>query len=208
MSSLSDRIAQLKRRASEVASQITALADRRKEYSFAAASGDAKAKKAIADADYEAENLRREAATVSDAIEIGEALEKQRLLDAEAEALRSRAHAGYKAARAVASLNLELDQELVRLREMFERRAILLKALGDTSAVDSSLVVRLSNRANATSAAQLAGLSKFINLEMTPTASQRSLASSNEILLRIGSEPPSDGTGKPNGKGNNKGKAA
>jgi hypothetical protein len=187
--------------------QITALSDRRKEYSFAAASGDAKAKKAIADTDFQADALKKEQATVADAIEIGEALEKQRLLDAEAEALRSRAHAGYKAARAVCTINLELDQELSRLREMFERRAILLKALGDTSAVDSSLVVRLANRANATSAAQLAGLAKFINLEMTPTASQRPLASANEILLRIGSEPPSDGA-KPNGKSNNKGKAA
>jgi hypothetical protein len=199
MSSLSDRIAQLKRRASEVASQITALADRRRSYSFAASEGDAKARKSIGDIDFETDALKREAATVSDAIEIGEALEHQRLLDAEAEARREREIAAYKAARAVASLNLELDQELVRLREMFERRAALLKALGNSGTVDLGLITRLSHKSGATASAQLAGLSKYLALEMTPTSAMRPLATSNELLLKIGVEPPS-GNGKDNGK--------
>jgi hypothetical protein len=61
----------LRERAAEFASQIGALADKRKSYSLAASEGDARAKKAIADADYEADALRREAATVNSAIELG-----------------------------------------------------------------------------------------------------------------------------------------
>jgi hypothetical protein len=199
VASYADKISEFNKRIADIAAKLTSLGDRRKSYSLAAASGDARALKQVGEVDWELDALRKEQQTVASAIETAQALEKQHELDAEAELQRAREGAAYQAARAIASLNLELDQELVRLRGAFERRAILLKALGETGAVDAALVMRLHHKSLATSAAQLVGLSRFLNLEMTPTASQRPLASSNEMLLRIGSEPPSDG----NGKGNN-----
>ena len=199
MASYSDKIEEFHRRISDIAAKLTGLADKRRSYSLAAASGDPRALKQVGEVDWELDALRKEQQTINSAIETATALEKQHELDAEAEARRAREGAAYKAARAVCTINLELDQELIRLREAFERRAVLLKALGDTNAVDLGLIARLSNRSNATSAAQLAGLNRFLNLEMTPTASMRPLATSNELLLRIGSEPPSSNgkNGKP-----------
>jgi hypothetical protein len=198
VASYADKISEFNKRISDIAAKLAGLSDRRKSYAYAAATGDAKARKAIGDVDFEEASLLKEQQTINSAIETAQALEKQHELDAEAEARRAREIEAYKAARAVASLNLELDQELVRLREAFERRAILLKALGDTGAVDPTLVMRLHHKSLATSAAQLVGLSRFLNLEMTPTASQRPLASSNEMLLRIGT--PSDNGNGSNGK--------
>jgi hypothetical protein len=186
----------LKKRAAEVASQIGALADRRKEYSLAASEGDARAKKVIADADYERDALLKEAATVADALEIGEALARQQVLDAADAQRREQAIEAYKAARGVVTLNEELDLALVHLREMFERRAVMLKSLANTATVDPALLMRLSNKSGPTSAAHHAGLGRHINLEMTPVVSQRPLAHSNALLLGIGEKP----NGKANGR--------
>jgi hypothetical protein len=75
---------------------------------------------------------------------------------------------------------------MIRLREVFERRAALLVELGNTDAVDRQLVLRLSQRAGPTSAAQHAGLARHLSLEMTPNAAQRPLADTNPVLLGIG----------------------
>ena len=195
MSSLSDRIAELRKRAEQVASQITTLADRRKEFAYAAAEGDAKARKAIQDADYERDALLKEQTTVADAIEIGEALEKQQQLDAAAKQERERNERAYKAARAVAALNLECDCELVRTRELLERRAALLQELAACGEREAAIAVRLQNKSGPTAAAQKAGLSRFLNMEMTPNASVRPLADTNELLLGIGAKP--NGNGQP-----------
>jgi hypothetical protein len=191
----------LRKRAAEVASQIGALADKRKSYSLAASEGDARARKAIADADYERDALLKEAATVADALEIGEALTRQQALDAEAAQRRERSIEAYQAARGVVALNEEIDLALSRLREQFERRSIILRSLANTSICDPALLMRLANKAVPTSAAHRAGLGRFLNLEMTPIIAQRPLADSNVVLLGIGEAPPDT-----NGKGNSNGR--
>jgi hypothetical protein len=202
VSSLSDRIGELKRRAAEVASALTSLSDRRRSYAFAAVSdSDAKARKAIADIDFESDSLRKEQATISDALEIGEALAKQEALDAQAEARRERERAAYTAARGVVTLNEEIDLALSQLREMFERRSVILRSLGNVGVVDPSLLMRLANKAGPTSAAHSAGLGRYLNLEMTPVVSQRPLSDANSVLLGIGE--PSKPNGKANGRGSN-----
>jgi hypothetical protein len=197
LSSLSDRIAALKARAAQVTSQLTSLSDKRRSYSLAASEGDAKAQKSIGDIDFETDALKREQATVADAIEIGEALEQQRLLDAEAEQQHSRQVEAHEHAQAVATLNAELDGMLVQLRECLERRAIHLRSLSNTGVVDSNLIMRLSNKAGPTSAAHHAGLGRYINLDMVPVVAHRPLADANSLLLGIGE--PSTGNGKSNG---------
>jgi hypothetical protein len=201
VSSLSDRIGELKKRAAEMASQLTTLGDRRRSYAFAAVSdSDAKARKAIADIDFERDALLKEQATVADALEIGEALAKQHALEAKAAEEHTRQVEAHKCAQAVAALNSELDLMLLQLRECFERRAVCLRALGNVGVVDPSLVLKLSNKSGPTSAAHSAGLNKYLNLDMVPNVSQRPLADSNAILLNVGEAP-----GKANGKGNGNG---
>jgi hypothetical protein len=179
-----------------MAAQLTALADKRRSYALASVEGDERARQAIADTDFETDALKREQTTVLSAIETGEALEAQRALEAEAKERHEREVHAYSAARAVCTLNIELDEALVHLRELFERRAILLKDLGDTGVVDLGLIVRLNHRSLATASAQLAGLSKYFALEMTPASAVRPLSVSNELLLTIGAEPPAKANGK------------
>jgi hypothetical protein len=198
VSSLASRLETLKRRAAEVATALTSLADRRKSYSLAASEGDERARKQISDIDIEFDSLKREETTVLSALECGEALAKQQAIDAAGEQQRQRDEQAYKASRAVIALNAEIDEELVRLRQLFERRAHLLSELAACGERERALAVRLTNKAGPTAAAQMAGLSRFLNLEMTPTAAVRPLTTANEILLTIGALP--DGDGKSNGK--------
>jgi hypothetical protein len=200
LSSYADKISEFNRRISDIATKLTTLSDKRKEYAFAAASGDTRARKAITDCDFETESLRKEEQIVASAIETAQALERQHELEAKAAQEHSRQSEAHKCAQAIAALNCELDAMLVQLRECLERRSHVLRELGNTATVDPSLLMRFSNRAGPTSAAHHAGLGKFLNLDMVPVVSQRPLADSNSVLLSIG-EPPSKPNGKPNGRG-------
>jgi hypothetical protein len=190
VSSFADRITELKGRAHDIAAQIVTLAERRRQHSLDAAIGDKRAVQAIADLDAESDALKRQGQTLSAALELAEIKEREAAAELEACRRREQEEAAYKAARGVVALHLELDEELVKLRSMLERRAIMLGALADTGVVDLGLVMRLNHRSLATSAAQKAGLAKFIGLEMTPNVSVRPLASTNEVLLAVGTAPP------------------
>jgi hypothetical protein len=192
MSSYEDKIAEFKDRIADIGKQLASLTSQRKSYSLAAATGDAKAIKQIADIDFALDAARREEGTLSSAIESAVALDRAAEQDAEAKARHERNIAAYKISRAIVALNEELDSRLKQLREAFERRAALLVELGNTEAADRALVMRLSHRAGPTSAAQHAGLSRYLSLEMTPNAAQRPLADTNSVLLGIGEPPPDD----------------
>jgi hypothetical protein len=72
---------------------------------------------------------------------------------------------------------------------MFERRRDQLARLADTGVADLTMIMKLSHKSMASAAAAHAGLAKFLSMEMTPTVAQRPLATSNEILLKIGAPP-------------------
>jgi hypothetical protein len=196
VSSYGDKIQEFNRRIADIASELASLLAKRKEYAFAAAEGDERAKKQIVDTDFQSDALRKEEMTLHCAVETALALERQHEQEAKASEEHSRQVEAYNAARGVVTLNEELDLALTHLREMFEGRAILLRSLGNTATVDPTLLMRLSNKSGPTSACHHAGLGKFVHLDMVPVTSQLKLATSNELLLKIG-EPPS----KPNGKG-------
>jgi hypothetical protein len=196
LSSYSDKVQEFNRRIADIASELASLIAKRRSYALAASEGDERAKKQIVDTDFASDALRREEMTLNSAIEAATALEKQHALEAEAKLHHERLVSAYTAARGVITENEAIDLALTHLREMFERRAILLRSLGNTATVDPTLLMRLSNKSGPTSACHHAGLGKYINLDMVPNVSQLPLASSNELLLKIG-EPPS----KPNGKG-------
>jgi hypothetical protein len=92
---------------------------------------------------------------------------------------------------AVCTLNAEIDEHLIKLRQMFERRFALLSQLAATGVVDQAFVTKLQSRAGPTRACCAAGLAKWISVEKVATQSFISLASCNVILLGIGREGPS-----------------
>jgi hypothetical protein len=197
VASYSDKIEEFHRRISDIAAKLTGLADKRRSYSLAAASGDPRALKQVGEVDWELDALRKEQQTINSAIETATALEKQHELEAKLAEDRARRVEAHKCASTVATINVELDTLLVQLRECLERRAIHLRSLSNTGVVDPNLIMRLSNKAGPTAAAHLAGLGRHINLDMVPNVSQRCLADANSLLLGIG-EPPSS-NGKANG---------
>jgi hypothetical protein len=192
MSSYEDKIAEFKSRITDIGKQLADLAARRKSFALAAAEGDVKARQQIADIDFQVDAAKREEGTLSSAIESAVALDRQAEQDAEGKARHERNIAAYKLSRAIVALNEEIDLALKHLREAFERRASLLIELANTEVCDRALVMRLSHRAGPTSAAQQAGLARYLNLEMTPTAAQRPLADTNPVLLGIGEAPTDD----------------
>jgi hypothetical protein len=199
LSSYSDKIADFHKRIADIGARLTALTDRRKSYAYAAATGDTRALKQITDTDYEEASLVKEQQTLNSAVETALALERQHELEAKASEEHTRQVEAYSAARGVITINEELDLALLHLRELFERRAVVLRSLANTATVDPSLLMRLSNKAGPTSACHAAGLGRHIHLEMVPVVAQRTLSDANSILLGIGEQPK--GNGKANGNG-------
>jgi hypothetical protein len=98
---------------------------------------------------------------------------------------------------ALCTLNSELDAELVRLREMFERRASILHKLGATGVVEQAFITKLQGRSGPTRAFCASGLHKFISVEKVGQTSFVSLASVNPVLLNIGGDrSPTNGSGE------------
>jgi hypothetical protein len=189
LSSLADRILELKRCAEAIAAELVNIATRRKARSLDAVIGDKTAQSAIHDLDQETDALKKEAMTISSALEMAEQREREEQQEVEAKLRREREVEAYNHARGVVALNHELDQALIALRQLFERRAVVLKGLGDTGVVDLNLIMRLNHRSGASASAILAGLNRFLNLEHINTSALHPLASSDEVLLRIGVNP-------------------
>jgi hypothetical protein len=120
------------------------------------------------------------------------ALEQQNALEAEQQQLQQRQIEAHNHAQAIAALNCEIDEVLVQLRAIFERRASLLVGLARTELVDPRFVARFGNKAGATRAACCAGLHRYLALETVSPTSMHPLGSTNEILLGIGKAPPAD----------------
>jgi hypothetical protein len=195
LSSYESKIAEFRSKIADIGKQLASLTAKRKSYALAAAEGNAEACKEIADIDFALDAAHKEEGTLSSAIESALALDRQAQQDAEAAARRERNIDAYRISRAVIAYNSEIDAALKGLRELFERRAAGLVELGNTEVVDRNLVMKLSHRSGPTAAAHIAGLGKYLSLEMTPNAAQRPLADTNSVLLGIG-EPPDDNNKK------------
>jgi hypothetical protein len=189
MSSYADKITEFNRMLADLGKQLIALADKRKSYALAAAEGDAKAKAAISDIDFQLDAVRREEGTLASAVETAAALQRQAEQEAEEKQRQEREIEAYQHARAIVALNEEIDLALKQLREMFERRQAMLVALGNLGVCDLGLITKLSHRSAANAAAAHVGLTKYFAMEMTPNSAVRPLATANEILLKIGQAP-------------------
>ena len=189
MSDYRSKISELRSRVSDIGAQLASLADRRKSYALAAAENDKTALKEIADVDFAADSLRKQAATLDAAVETAEALQRQQQAEAEQQERREREIEAHQHAQAVIALNEEIDLALTQLREVFERRQDQLGKLAATGIVDSAVVMRLSNKAGPTRAACFAGLHRHIDLMTVSNQSMCPLGDAAPILAVIGVLP-------------------
>jgi hypothetical protein len=188
MSSLADRVVELRKRATDIAANLISLAERRKERSLDAAIGhDKTAVEAIKQIDADCDRLKREGQTISAALELAEQKEREIAAEADRAQTRERAIEARKYADGLAALNIEIDSMMTQLFEAFQRRAILIAGLGGL--VDPSFIARFVGKPGPTRAACHAGLHRFLALETVSPQAMRPLADANALLEGIGERP-------------------
>jgi hypothetical protein len=198
MSSLEDRQAELQNRITQLDADIAACDQKFLELASAFNSIDSQASlKQAAALETKLSELRREKSLTLAAqshVTKLQLAERDKAAEADRRALLATA---MQAADGVVTLNNEIDEHLIKLRQLFERRAALFREMGGTGCVDSVTINRLGGKGAATRAFCATGLHAYVSVEKVAQGSFVTLASTNPILLGIGRDPPA--AVKPNG---------
>jgi hypothetical protein len=199
LSSLEQRQSELQSRLSQIDSEISKLDEDFTQLAASWSGSDGAASmKAAEQIEQRLNQLRREKA-LTIAAQGHVTREQLTERDKEAEQARKALMAKSREISAgVITLNEEIDQALVQLRGMFERRFALLSELASTGVVDQAFVVKLQGKSGPTRAMCAAGLAKFVSVEKVATQSFVPLASVNPILIGIGKDhaPPAANGGE------------
>jgi hypothetical protein len=107
----------------------------------------------------------------------------------ELEERRARATTARELASAITTINHELDDALLALRQLFERRHSLLRELQTTS-VANTVATKLMSKSVATRAACFAGIHIHLDIHRCAPGSFLSLGSADPVLQSIGRELP------------------
>jgi chorismate mutase len=190
-----DKIAAFRQRINDIAAQLIALKDRRREFAIDVADQKQAAIQALKDLDYTRDNLVKEEQTLQSAIEQATTLQRDQEQQKRQDAEHQRQVDAYNHSKALVALSLEIDDALAHLRQLFERRASLLDGLARTQVCDPLFTTRLANKGVLTGAACFANLHAFLDLTACAPGSRRPLADTNELLLNVG-QPPSDDKGR------------
>jgi hypothetical protein len=176
MADYASKIAQLSARVVDLGKTIADARARRTTLALQAVEGDKAAVKAAAQIDDTIATADRELALVGDAVEQLKKLEAEHQVETEAKYRKQREADAEDAKAAIYAIDQEIDQTLVLLQGMFERRKSKARSLAATGVVDSYLTLRLQNRFGGTSAAICAGLRDYLSLEIVPVQNVAPLA--------------------------------
>jgi hypothetical protein len=202
MSSLEDRQNELQNRISQIDAAISAL-----DAEFLTLASEFHAEDGVASLkqaeqiEQRLTQLRREKAVVI-AAQGHTTREQLREKEAQAAADRRALLATAKqAADGVITLNNEIDEHLIKLRQLFERRAALFREMGNTGCVDSVTINRLGGKGAATRAFCATGLHAYVSVEKVAQGSFVTLASTNVVLMGVGKDTNGVYTGGINSNG-------
>jgi hypothetical protein len=199
MSSLETRQAELQSRLSQIDAEISKLdADFTQLAASWSGTDGAASMKAAEQIEQRLNQLRREKAIT---IAAQGHVTREQLTERDKEAEQARKALMAKAreiSAGVITLNDEIDQALVQLRQLFERRFGLLSELAATGIVDSGFVTKLQGKSGPTRAFCASGLHRFVAVEKVGQTSFVPLASVNSILIGIGKDhlPPAGNGGE------------
>jgi hypothetical protein len=186
MSGLADRQNELQSRLSQIDSEISALDDQFTQLAASWSGTDGQASmKAAEQIEQRLNQLRREKALT---IAAQGHVTREQLIERDQQAEQARKALMAKAkeiSSGVITLNKEIDQALVQLRGMFERRFSLLSELAATNIVDSGFITKLQGKSGPTRAFCASGLHRFVAVEKVGQTSFVPLASVNSILLTV-----------------------
>jgi hypothetical protein len=176
------QIAKLTAARTAAGAKLDAFCRRRRELALAAAEGDRNAQKTIAQIDADAAALLAQQATLTQAIEHAEEIDRTRLAERErADRERHRAAAS-QIASATMKVSAEIDAALSALTKLFERRAALISQLSRTGCLPTHLSHRLATRTTGSAAAKACALDRFINIEHVSPAHTRTLSEATGVL--------------------------
>jgi hypothetical protein len=159
------KLSQLDARATALRERLIVIGSQRREHVLLASEGDEKANRKLLVLDGESANANRELALIADATNELEAKQK-----AEREAKEQEARAKVEAQAKELTIDVmavtnQVDQQLMVLRQIFEKRHELLLKLERTKTKPNGYMQRLiGSKYAATGAARSAGLDKFLDL--------------------------------------------
>jgi hypothetical protein len=188
MTDLASRLQALHTRATSLRQRLAELAGRRRANAVAALE-DQQALQAAMASDAEAVRVQSELTLLEDA---RSELEQQQRAEAEAEAQRQRDQRQAEAKQLVGeimSVNHQIDQQLIIVRQQLQLRADLLRSLNATRVLSESFVQRLAQKYPVTAACRAAGLDKFVALEYVAPPHIQPLMESNRGLGANGMTP-------------------
>jgi hypothetical protein len=185
MSTHEARLAELNKRISEIDGAISQLDD---AYAGVAAQFNAEDKETLR----QAEQIEQKVAWLRRERALAVAAGNRVLEDAKAEAIQREQDdrcavlaSARKIADAVATLHAEIDDALVQLRQMLERRMALLRELQNTGVADA-VVVKLMQKGPVNRALAAAGLHRFVDISTPSPGSFLPLRNAHPILAGVG----------------------
>lgn len=179
------RIENLEKRLVAVNELVRDLEGRRTGLSFDASQGNKTSLKEIAQIDTQVEGLQREHKTLSAAIAQAQQLAQQEQQELLNKHEQERQREARNLAAAAASLNEEIDQQLIQLRGALERRAENLNQLARLRVIEMGYLTRMGKDA-ITAGFCAAGLHRFADIRAPAPTSIRALATANKLLGGIG----------------------
>jgi hypothetical protein len=187
MSSFENRIQELNRRVSEIDEALGILDS---EYNSIAANFSSADRETLRQAERLEQKvswLKRERDLAVKATEQVQQQAKDETAAAEAGQRRATQTKAREICDALATLNVEIDDMLLLLRQALERRANCLRELAMTETA-TPIVVKLQQKQVVDRAAAFAGLHRFLTLSTPAPGSFVQLRNANQILVGVGRE--------------------
>jgi hypothetical protein len=190
MSDYASKLLQLDKRSETIRATLLQLTARRRDLVIAAADGDEAAKTKVTTTEAEAVHLQSELRLIDDArgeIEAKQKAEQEAKIKEEQAAREAQAK---ELTIDVMAVTNQCDQQLMVLRQIFEKRHELLVKLERTKTKPHGYMQRLiGSKYAATGAARAAGLDKFLDLTHIEPMHTVPLVESNRALSPVPTPP-------------------
>ena len=175
-------ISDLRARITATHERLAKLREARRPHSLEAVSGDAKAKKVIADLDTEIASTTAEGETLAIAMEEAEKRKVEHEAKIAAEDRRRREAEARKICQAILAKDRELDRAAASLHKSLTDREQLISKLADLNIIYPGVINALRRKRSVDGAMIHAGLNQFANIERASPDARKPLVESDKSL--------------------------
>ena len=175
-------ISDLKAKLAATNERLAKLREARRPHALYAVSGDAKAKKAIANIDADVASAAAEGETLAMALEEAEHRKVEHEAKIAAEDRRRREAEAREICEAILAKDRELDRAAASLHKLLTDREQLIGKLADLSVIYPGVTNALRRKRSVNGAMIHAGLNQFANIELTSPDARKPLVESDKSL--------------------------